>query len=1160
MLKSIDSSLIKAFWGNQAVDFEALDARGKSGGIILTWNPTFFQKMFCIKGDYFLVVWGNWTGKDTLCGFINVYAPHSASKKKELWSKLLDVITTHKEVAWVIFGDFNEVRRPEERKGTVFTYSGAKAFNEFIHNGGLSEIRSGGRNFTRYSKDGSKLSKLDRFLVTNNFAGLWPNCFVNILPRGLSDHCPLLLDSAVADFGPSYFKFFNSWLLNPSLKAVVSNTWESSVLPKNLSPIQRFMAKLRLLKKKIKEWRISENNSKNRDKKFWLDNITKLDLKAESGSLSVVERKERSMLELKLLEAEKAEIMDLKQKSRVRWAIEGDDNSKLFHGVIRHHIRKNFIHGISVNGVWVTDPATMGEETLSFFSKKFKEVSARRPTFHSSKFKKLSPAQKSFLEESITEKEIRDAIWDCGGDKAPGPDGFSFKFLRAFWEIIKDDLISAVKWFESGGELLSGSNASFICLIPKCDNHVSLSEYRPISLIGCLYKVIAKILATRLKAVISSVVSNVQSAYIAGRSILDDKAFDSVKWEYLDELLDSMNFGAKWRSWIRSCLNSVSVSILLNGAPTKEFKPNIGVRQGDPLAPFLFILAAEGLHVAMTEAVEKGVFTGVQLPNGGPIVSHLLYADDVIFIGEWSKFNARNLLRVLRCFHLSSGLKVNWNKSNILGVGVDEFEVDAVANTINCNVGSLPLSYLGLPIGVKMNRFEHWSPIINKFQRRLCNWKAATLSAGGRLTLCKSVLGSLSLYYFSLFKAPAKVTNVLESTRLRFFWGMKENERKIAWVAWKKVCADFGSGGLGIGSLKAQNIALLAKWWWRFFNTAEGSLWKSVIQAFHGPMGGLVGSTNSGKFAGLWKNIIKIQTDLLKATIPIRGWFQCNIGSNSCFHFWKDVWTLNGALKNRFPRLYRLDSNKDCFIKDRLLFDGDNRCSGCSVSWKRPPSTPDEVSDWNNLISVCISSGVTGDPEKWRWALVSSGTFSVRSLREAYDDLNSKRYSHLPFCWFKVIPGKVNMVVWRISHKSLPTLVNLQKKGVQLASTTCALCGEEDETEDHIFGSCNYFKKQLLDFCSWWNVSIPTTNLGYLLKWGEELRLTGDKEKAFMGTFYVLIWLIWNHRNNIIFRSKGETHQGKLQALSFFWIKNRWGKKNFADWTNWCTDPFNTFL
>lgn len=165
--------------------------------------------------------------------------------------------------------------------------------------------------------------------------------------------------------------------------------------------------------------------------------------------------------------------------------------------------------------------------------------------------------------------------------------------------------------------------------------------------------------------------------------------------------------------------------------------------------------------------------------------------------------NIKNLIRILRWFKLASGLKVNMSKSKIYGLGVQSCELDLVVRSFCCSIGSFPITYLGLPVGVSMVRETHWKPIIEKFQAKLSRWKASTLSFGGRLTLCNSVLNSLGSFYFSLYKAPAKVLKSLERIRMKFFWGGSLEASKMAWVAWEKILASKERGGLGVGSLKA---------------------------------------------------------------------------------------------------------------------------------------------------------------------------------------------------------------------------------------------------------------------------------------------------------------------------------------------------------------------
>lgn len=179
-------------------------------------------------------------------------------------------------------------------------------------------------------------------------------------------------------------------------------------------------------------------------------------------------------------------------------------------------------------------------------------------------------------------------------------------------------------------------------------------------------------------------------------------------------MMSQLGFGNKWRFWIRGCLASLQASILINGSPTKEFQISKGVRRGDPLSPFLFIIAMEGLHAAMKSVNQSNLFHGVKIPNNGPTISHLFYADDVLFVGEWRRSNFVNLSRILRSFHSTSGLKVNFHKSMVFGIGVQDIDVSRCARVLGCDAAILPFIYLGVPVGTNMVIKCKWSPIIER--------------------------------------------------------------------------------------------------------------------------------------------------------------------------------------------------------------------------------------------------------------------------------------------------------------------------------------------------------------------------------------------------------------------------------------------------------------
>ncbi|GKB40984.1 hypothetical protein Tco_0885926 [Tanacetum coccineum] len=270
--------------------------------------------------------------------------------------------------------------------------------------------------------------------------------------------------------------------------------------------------------------------------------------------------------------------------------------------------------------------------------------------------------------------------------------------------------------------------------------------------------------------------------------------------------------------WVNTCMKSASISVLVNGSPSREFKMERGLRQGDPFSPFLFLIVGEALQVLILEAY------------------------DALFFGEWSYSNANTLVRILKCFQDVSGLKVNLSKSRLYGVGVPLNEVASVAEAINC---------------------AH-----DKFLNRLSSWKSKLMSIGGRSTLVKAVLGSLPLNHFSLFRDPIKIIKRLEVIRSRFFWGFNEDSRKMVWINWNKTIMEKGMGGLGVRSIRAKNLSLLGKWTWRF-HTEDTVLWRKVIKEIYGPDGGFSHMAHQGSRMGLWSEIVKSNKYIKKLEIPL---------------------------------------------------------------------------------------------------------------------------------------------------------------------------------------------------------------------------------------------------------------------------------------------------
>ena len=253
--------------------------------------------------------------------------------------------------------------------------------------------------------------------------------------------------------------------------------------------------------------------------------------------------------------------------------------------------------------------------------------------------------------------------------------------------------------------------------------------------------------------------------------------------------MERMGFGSKWISWINWCISIAYFSILVNGSPTGFFRSSRGLRQGDLLSPYLFVIGMEALSCLLKRVVEGNFISGCRFSgrDGRDIViSHLLYADDTILLCEANSKQLMYLRWTLMWFEAFSGLNINLNISVIIPLGrVDNVEV--LAAELGCGVGSLPSTYLGLPLGAPHRAMGVWDSIEERFRRRLATWKRQYISKGGRITLIRSTLSSLPIYFLSLFRMPKIVCSRLEKIQRDFLWGGGNLERKPHLINWKGV-------------------------------------------------------------------------------------------------------------------------------------------------------------------------------------------------------------------------------------------------------------------------------------------------------------------------------------------------------------------------------------
>ncbi|RVW91061.1 Transposon TX1 uncharacterized 149 kDa protein [Vitis vinifera] len=515
------------------------------------------------------------------------------------------------------------------------------------------------------------------------------------------------------------------------------------------------MRKLQFVKAKLKDWNKNTFGMLKERKTTILDEIANIDAIEQEGALSSNLAAQRVIRKGELEELILREEIHWRQKAKVKWVKDGDCNSKLFHKVANGRQNRNFIKFLeNERGLVLDNSESITEEILLYFKKLYSSPLGESWRVEGIDWSPILEESASRLDSPFAEIEIFNAIFQLDRDKTPGLDGFTIAVFQDYWDVIKEDLVRVFAEFHNSRIINQNTNTSFIVLLPKKSQSKKISDFRPISLITCLYKIIAKVLSGCLRGVLHETIHSTQGAFVQGRQILDavlianeivdekrrsgeegvvfkidfEKAYDHVKWDFLDHMLEKKGFSSKWRSSMRGCLSSVSYAILVNGNAKGWVKASRGLRQGDPLSPFLFTIVTDVLSRMLLKAEE------------------------------------RNLLE---------GFRVNLDQSNLFGINLDQNHLSRLALMLDCKASNWPILYLGLPLGRNPTACGFWDPVIERISRRLDGWQKAYLSLGGGITLLHSCLSHIPSYFLASFWAFCSVG----------FKGIPLNVLQLDWLA-----------------------------------------------------------------------------------------------------------------------------------------------------------------------------------------------------------------------------------------------------------------------------------------------------------------------------------------------------------------------------------------
>lgn len=1038
-------------------------------------------------------------------------------------------------------GDFNDLLFASDKDGSnPHPQSLLDGFGKAIEDCQLSELGLSGGRFTWEKSRGTNgwvREKLDRAFASVGWWLKFPLCSLKVFHTSVSDHNPILLELFHVNMSKKVFRFRfeNIWLKEVNFIKDVSAVWKelpvAHLLPKLLS-VSAYMARWgRTFFHKFRE--------KIKSHKANLDRL--VDCTDESSVKEYM--LERDKLNNLLFQEE----IYWKQRAKLFWLTEGDENTRFFHSSASARKRTNKINGLSnENGDFVSDQEGMAAVVETYFTELFagevEDMELEQIIGH----RMISQEQNLQLIKDFSFEEFTIATKQMHPDKASGPDGLNPAFFQNFWPVMGKEIFEYCKdWLHTKkfpGEL----NSTNVVLIPKKENASCMKDLRPIALCNVLYKILAKVLANRLRDVLPEIISENQSAFIKGRSITDNvlvafevihhmrrknrgnegevalkldisKAYDRVSWRFLRHRMQVMGFCGTWIDWMMMCVKTVSYNFCLNGSMVGPVIPKRGLRQGDPLSPYLFLFCVEGLSNAIDQASLDGNIHGSSICPLAPTISHLLFADDSFLFFRGTTEEATNVKSLLLNYEKFSGQSVNYQKSGVFySANVRRDKQLEISNILGVHNEITGTKYLGLPLLIGRSKKRVFGYLKERVSKRIQQWQSKPISRAGKTVLIRNVAQAIPSYTMSCFLLPKTLCQELERLLNNFWWRSSlAGNKGINWHSWNSMSLSKSKGGLGFRNLYGFNIALLGKQCWNFMNNPD-SLVSRLFRARYFPNSHFLQAAKGNDGSFIWNGIWTAKEEL-------RRGFRWVLGNGENIVAVRDPWL---RAKETFcvENSHRYEGRNE--LVSELLIPNSRQWN---TSYVQEHFVEEDV---RAILAIIVPQQDRQD--RVVWSESSNGVYTAKAgYRFWYDQVFGTSSIPQSNGWNKIwrlqIPHKMKIFIWRFCRNSVPVRRRLNAKGVTLP-ITCPMCLNDIEHLLHVFFECN-FARQCWDHV---NLSYDMRPVEFAPDW--LLSKINDASSEEVVKVCTVLWGIWYWRNKRVWEDKSVTPafamDGSFKSLS----------------------------